>query len=115
VRGGDDARVHVDLAAPAEARDDPLLEHAQELGLHVERHVADLVEENRPTCGELELPGLPSDRAPVKAPFSYPKSSASSSSRGTAAQLTPMNGSFTRGPDVWMACASTSLPVRSLR
>ena len=43
------------LAAPAEAGDDALLEHAQELGLHVERHVADLVEQDGAARGELEL------------------------------------------------------------
>ena len=55
MRRRDDARVHRDLRAAAEARDDALLQHAQELGLHVERHVADLVEQDRAAGGELEL------------------------------------------------------------
>ena len=33
-----------------------LLQDAQELGLHGERHVADLVEEERPSARALELP-----------------------------------------------------------
>ena len=55
MRRRDDARVHRDLRAAAEARDDALLQHAQQLGLHVERHVADLVEQDGAARGELEL------------------------------------------------------------
>ena len=40
-----------------------LLEHAQELGLHRERHVADLVEEQRAPVGQLEAAGPRPHRA----------------------------------------------------
>ena len=41
--------------AVADADDDPLLQRAQELHLEVERQLADLVEEERPLVGDLEL------------------------------------------------------------
>ena len=76
----------------ADALELVLLEHAQHLRLRLERHVADLVEEaacrRRPprTCPR----GARS--APVKAPFSCPKSSLSTSSRLIAAQFIATNG-----------------------
>ena len=42
----------------ADALELPLLEHAQELGLERERHLADLVEEQGAAVGHLELAGL---------------------------------------------------------
>ena len=52
-----------------------LLQHAQEPGLRLGRHVADLVEEERAALGLLEAAGR-ARSAPVKAPFSWPNSSA---------------------------------------
>ena len=49
--------------------------------------------------------------APVKAPFSWPKSSDSRSSAGMAAQLTATKGRWFRLLCWWMARASTSFPV----
>src|SRR5690242_15202885 len=49
--------------------------------------------------------------APVKEPFSWPKSSDSSSSEGMAPQLTATKGRLRRGLRSWMARAATSLPV----
>ena len=49
--------------------------------------------------------------APVKAPFSYPKSSLSSSSSGSAAQLTLTNGPFERYERACTARATISLPT----
>ncbi|MFZ2053708.1 MAG: hypothetical protein WAU81_05875 [Candidatus Aminicenantales bacterium] len=49
--------------------------------------------------------------APVKAPFSWPKSSLSINSSGMAAQLTWTNGSLARMLWLWMALAMSSLPV----
>ena len=40
--------------APADPADLALLEHAEELGLEVERQVADLVEQQRALVGQLE-------------------------------------------------------------
>ena len=49
--------------------------------------------------------------APVKAPFSWPKSSDSISSSGMAAQLTSTNGWSRRAERAWMARATSSLPA----
>ena len=44
------------------------LQHAEQLRLETDRHVGDLVEEQRPFVGQLEQP-MRSVRASVKAPF----------------------------------------------
>ncbi len=49
--------------------------------------------------------------APVKAPFSYPKSSDSRRVSGSAPQFTARKGSPALGPSECTALASTSLPV----
>ena len=56
---------------------------------------------------------LPARRAsaPVKAPFSWPNSSLSISSRGIAAMLTATNGPPLRLPKSCSARATSSLPV----
>src|SRR5436189_120777 len=54
VRRRDDADVDVDGLRAAEARELALGEHAQELHLRGERHLAHLVEEERAAVGELE-------------------------------------------------------------
>ena len=84
--GGDDADVHLARLAPADPADLALLEHAEQLGLQVERQVADLVEQQRALVRQLEQAGR-SAVAPVNAPFAWPNSSLSSSCSGIAAQL----------------------------
>ncbi len=59
VRGAEDADVDGDLRRAAEAGDGPRLEHAQQLGLQVQRHLADLVEEQGAAVRRLEVPGAP--------------------------------------------------------
>src|SRR5262249_41299165 len=54
IRRGDDANVEPNGFGAAETLDRPLLERAQELRLHVERELADLIEENRPALGRLD-------------------------------------------------------------
>ena len=49
--------------------------------------------------------------APVNAPFSWPKSSFSSSASGMAAQLIATNGPLARGESWCSARESSSLPV----
>jgi hypothetical protein len=63
-----------------ERADLALLQHAQDLRLQPEGHLADLVEEERAPVGELEE-ALLVLVAPVNAPFLCPKSSLSSRSR----------------------------------
>ena len=63
-----------------------------------------------PPLAVSKRPGL-SATAPVKAPFTWPKSSLSSRSAGMAAQLTATQGFSLRGEWEWIARATTSLPV----
>ena len=60
---GDDAHVDADRLDAADPLDLALLERAQDLHLHAERHVADLVEEERAFLGELETSGTRPDGA----------------------------------------------------
>ena len=69
-------------AVAADAFHLAFFEHAQQLGLHHQRHVADLVQEQRAAVGLLELARGAACARPVKDPFSCPKSSDSISSRG---------------------------------
>src|ERR1700754_3219845 len=52
---GEHAHVHLDRPAAADAFDGSFLQHAQEVGLRVERQGADLVEEHRAAIGGLEV------------------------------------------------------------
>jgi hypothetical protein len=86
-----DAHVDLDRLRAADRLHRLLLQHAQHLGLRLQAHVADLVEEERAAVGQLELAAR-SATAPVNAPFTWPNSSLSISSSGIAAQLTSTNG-----------------------
>jgi hypothetical protein len=57
------AHVDADGLGRADAPDLAFLEHAQELGLHERRHLADLVEEDRPAVGLFEEPAPVGGRA----------------------------------------------------
>src|SRR5262249_10744691 len=59
----DDAKIEPTRVRGADALELALLQHAQELHLHIRRHFADLVEENRPTLRQLEAPDPAVDRA----------------------------------------------------
>jgi hypothetical protein len=50
--------------------DAPLLQHAQQAGLQVRRHVADFVQKQGAAVGLQDFAGEPLRRAPVKAPSS---------------------------------------------
>ena len=54
VGGGEVAHVDLDLAVPADPAHLAVLEHAQQLGLERDRHLGDLVEEERPAVRHLE-------------------------------------------------------------
>ena len=63
-----------------------------------------------PRCASSNLPSF-RETAPVKAPFSWPKSSDSMSVSEIAATFTGTNGSSRRGPCRWIARATSSFPV----
>ena len=57
VGGGDDAHVGLDRGTAADGGVFALLQHAQQPGLRLHRHVADFVEEQRAALGLLEPAG----------------------------------------------------------
>ena len=100
-----------DRLGRADALDLAVLEHAQQLHLHAERQLADLVEEDRAAVGRLEEP-LRSRSAPVNAPRTWPKSSLSSSVGASVVQLQMTNGLVARAATGRGARARpSSLPV----
>ena len=54
VGGGDDAAIGLDRVGAADALESAVLEHAQQLGLHPQRHLADFVEEESASLRQLE-------------------------------------------------------------
>src|SRR5207249_5031382 len=91
VRRSDDAHIDIDRAVAAHALDLPLLERSQNLGLHRERHVADLVEKERAAVRGLE-PAAPRPDGPGEsAPFMAEQLGLSSPPR-MAAPLTATSG-----------------------
>ena len=64
---GDDAHVGLDRRVAADALERMAFQHAEELRLRRERHLADLVEEDRPLVGRLELADHPLGRAGERA------------------------------------------------
>ena len=100
------------LPPPPSALDLALLQHAQQLHLHVaarsRRSRRGTACRRRP----LEAAVARASTAPVNAPFSWPNSSLSSSVSGIAAQLTATNGPVARG-ELRRGCAraTSSLPV----
>ena len=70
VGGAHDAHVDRNFLAPADALDDAVLQEAQQLGLQRQRHVADLVEEQRAAARRSRSCRAWSCAAPVNAPFS---------------------------------------------
>src|SRR6185436_18154294 len=63
VRRRHEAHVDADRLDAADPLELALLKSAQELHLHLDGDLADLVEEERPAVGELEPPRLRADRA----------------------------------------------------
>ena len=65
----DDAHVHGDHPVVADAPDFVLLEHAQELALHVQRDFGYFIEEQRPVVGHFKKPHLAAARRPGECAF----------------------------------------------
>ncbi|KAF5032439.1 hypothetical protein DSECCO2_617260 [anaerobic digester metagenome] len=57
VCGGDDLHVHGDGAPTADPHDLPVLQHTQQIDLHGQRHLADLVQKQGARVGQFELAG----------------------------------------------------------
>ena len=106
----DDAHVDLDRLVAAHALELALLQHAQELDLHLQRQVADLVEEQRAAVGELEA-ALPPRHGAGERALLVAEQLALEEPGASAAQLTRTNGLASRGAVEWMACATSSLPV----
>src|SRR5262245_7607416 len=68
VGGGDDAHVETPNRVVADAFDFMLLQCPQEPGLQIQRELADLVEKERASVGDLEFSGTARDRAREGAP-----------------------------------------------
>ena len=60
-------RTSMRVGRAAEPLDLPFLEHPQQLGLQLQRQLADLVEEDGPAVGQLEAAGLRGERAGERA------------------------------------------------
>jgi hypothetical protein len=110
VRGRQDTDVDAYLELLADRAHGFFLDHPQQLDLHVQRQIGDLIEEQGAAFRRLMSPFL-SLTAPVKLPRLWPNSSLSMSSVGMAPQLTGTKGPSRRGPDSWMSFATSSLPV----
>ena len=110
IRGRQDPHVERHLLVAADRADLPFLQGPQQFGLHRQRHLADFVQQQRAAVGLQEQP-LRSARASVKAPRAWPNNSLSSSVSGKAAQLTATNGCRAPPALLWIARATSSLPV----
>jgi hypothetical protein len=106
--GGDDLQVDF---APFQRADGPefqLLDEAKQADLHLEGQVADLVEKRCTAVGQLDE-ALLFPRLPLKAPLTCPNSSLSIIIPTSAPPS--MGASCLRGFALWIARATTSLPV----
>ena len=102
--------VHGHLALLTDRSNGFLLDHAQQLDLHVQWQVRHLIQEQRATLGALHQAAFVHDGA-GKAAALVPKSSLSISSEGMAPQFTGTNGPSARAPQSWIRRATSSLPV----
>ena len=99
------------LAGAADRLDDLLLERAQHLGLRLEAHVADLVEEQRAAVGQLELAAAIGDRAGERA-LHVPEQLALDQLLGNRGAVhLDERAACAGGCSAWMVRATSSLPV----
>ena len=91
VGGGDDPDVHRSVGVGAEPPDLPRLQHAQQLGLELERAARRSRRGRRCRRGPPRTRPRAGSVAPVKAPFSWPNSSDSRRLGGSAPQSTTRN------------------------
>src|SRR6185437_15387195 len=110
IGGGDHAHIHGRFLRAAYRAYSALLQHAQQFDLHGDAHLADFIQKMVPPLATSKSPRL-FWLAPVKAPFTYPKSSLSRSVSGNAPQLIETNGPEARVEQECTARATSSLPV----
>ena len=108
-------RDHTDIGTlPSSGRPHPVnfvaVQSAKQLRCRLEGKIPDLVEEQRPAVGFGEG-ALPSRVRARNAPRSWPNSSLSTNSRGSAVTLIATNGRIRLGPSRCSARAMSSLPV----
>jgi len=108
MRGAHDAGVDLDGCAAAERDHLLVLEHAQEPRLQRERHVADLVEEQRSAVRLHDSPAHAFAARSGKGAATYPNSSLSISASGIAAQLTATNACLLR---LLARCKALAMPL----
>ena len=105
---------HVDAlrARVADRHDLALLEEAQQLGLHVDRQVADFVEEERAAGRGADEARLVRARAPVNEPAAMAEQlTVGELARGRRAVVGQEDGARCASEPTWMARATSSLPV----
>lgn len=108
--GGDKPHINGKRLVAADPLHLPLLNCPQQADLHHWRDIAYLIKKQRAAI-RFDKASFPPPIRPGKRPFSWPKSSDSSSDSFSAAQLSVTNGLSRRSLQAWMACATSSLPV----
>ncbi len=98
MRGRDQPDVDLDGRLAPDRIDLAILHGTQQLDLHVERQVADLVEEKRAANAPRRTCRYAFRSAPVKEPFSWPNRIDSTRLSRIAPQLTVTNGLERRSP-----------------
>ena len=101
----------LDRLRAAQPLDLPLLEHAQQLDLDVERQIANLVEEDRRVIGELEAADLPRQRAGVGALLAAEQLALDQRRRESPRSSRGPSAACRRGLSSWICVANSSLPV----
>ena len=110
VGGRDDADVDARRARLADRHDLPLLEESQQLRLHVERQIADLVEKDRAADGGADHAGLVGHRA-GEAAAPVAEQLAVGELAGRAGAVVGQEHRGAAGEPAWIARATRSLPV----
>ena len=88
-----------------------LLQHAQDLALGLERHVGDLVEQQRAAVRRARRCRAGAAARRPRKPASQPNSSTSMRSGAMVAALITTNGASARRELAWISRATTSLPT----
>ena len=114
VRRGDDTRVELPLAILADAPDLVFLQSAEELHLQGQRHLSDLVEEQRALVGGLEQAWTVLDGAGERTARVTEQLALKERVRASAPQLTGTNGPLARGEASWMKSRESFLADAAL-